>query len=577
MSGQDKPKGGIASFSIGLGQDAPNAEAVSPPPPFRVLIAGDFGLSLQDAALNITGLDIAELLEQYKPAFTASADNLLGSLPSRLEERFQFATQKDLRPTALFQSFKFVRDVEEAGGEADRLATHGRQYDKVAEAMSQDRAPSPSQSLRSEPGSSAGEPETDGSDGLDSLFSMVDASGKKDRPEDGGSLAKAAVEAFVQKTMREERQKAEAPAAPKSATRTSAMLDGQSRAFFEKSRLGIVLKNLHGLKLLLSEISFSLPFELHLLQLDAGLSPQALEDLLGGSDGVLLQELYDVVLFANPVAIAGQDAELVKTVARECMQSDTLGFASLGADFMGVPAEQLVSMEAAHQLLDAPGFEAFRGLCESEAASHLALFWNEARLTSEEASYPALYASGAWIALIQVLAQVGTEVFPRLPVGVPSDFDALEVAEGRVGAKTVAMATRYAAGPGTAPSLAQCGINVLEGVANRTDLVFRRGVTTKPGKEGRGSIDQALLVSRLFSLFQEALGEAVKPDQTAETREVEVMNSLQALSASLDGQVAFQVKRMQVDDQDLINVSASVQGGWAAGQQHSFYLPAESG
>ncbi len=34
---------------------------------------------------------------------------------------------------------------------------------------------------------------------------------------------------------------------------------------------------------------------------------------------------------------------------------------------------------------------------------------------------------------------------------------------------------------------------------------------------------------------------------------------------------------MAVEDQDLIGVTAIVQGGWASGQQHSFYLPASGG
>jgi hypothetical protein len=141
----------------------------------------------------------------------------------------------------------------------------------------------------------------------------------------------------------------------------------------------------------------------------------------------------------------------------------------------------------------------------------------------------------------------------------------------------VATATRFLAGHGLAPSLAQCGINVLEGVANRTDLVFRRGVTVKPGKEGRGSLDQALLVSRLFSLFQEALGGAVTAGQSAEERESAVTRHLDDLSRSLSGQVVFEVKRVAAEDQDLIGVSAVVRAGWAAGQQHAFYLPASGG
>ena len=585
MTGQDENKGGISSFSIGLGDGTPQAVPVSPPPPFRVLIAGDFGLPSNRGLLNITGLDVAEVLEENQPEFDVQSANGLGSHPAELEEHLAFSKVKDLRPATIAGNFKFQREIAAAKVDPDELEAYGQRYDKLlarlragtATTAEQTDTPRPSAGSTASDDASSGSGMGEAVDGLDALFSMVNTPDKADKPSGNSEIAKAAVDAFVRKTLREESQDFVKPPPAKKSSPQSELADAQSRAFFAAPKLHTVMENWHGLKLLLSELSLSLPFELHLMQLDHDLAPDALADLIGGYDGALQAELYDVVLFANRTAVSGQDAECVKVITRECAESDTVGLIALQSDFSGVPGEELADMEAAHQLLEEPGFESFQGLRGTDAASHVSLFWNDARLSSEEPAYPAVFASAAWIALSRVIAQLANEVFPHLPVGVPADFDALEVEESVTMGRNVATAVRFHAGPGAAPSLAQCGINVLEGVANRTSLVFRRGVTLQPGKEGRGSLDQALLVSRLFSLFQEALGGALSPGQTADARVAAVADSLGKLSASLTGQVSFQVKRVQVEDQDLINVTASVLGGWASGQTHSFYLPAEDG
>lgn len=577
MSGQGENKGGIASFSIGLGKDGPQATPVSPPPPFRVLIAGDFGLSAAGSALNITGLDTAEILEPNAPAFTVTADNLLGSHPAALQEKISFSSLKDLRPATILGRFQFVQDLASAQDNRDALAAEGQKYNKALEVLRAGNRPAAATPSEPLPDYDSDIPKPDsGPDGLDSLFSMIDMSGDKSDPSDNSTSnkAKAAVDAFIQNTLREEKATYSKPAASGAPSPLAALQAAQAALFFGQGKLHTVLQNWHSLKLLLSELETGLPLELHLLQLDSDLDRDGLSAVLGGPAGALQAELYDIVLFANPTGVTTAAAEKVKSLAEDCAEADTVGLLNLEAEFAGIPGDQLGGLEAAHQLLDQPGFETFQGLRESDRASHVALFWNEARLTAEGDGYPALFAPGAWIALAQILHQLGAEVFPRLPVGTPVDFDALEVAEAKSMGRAVATATRFLAGHGLAPALAQCGINVLEGVANRTDLVFRRGVTVKPGKEGRGSLDQALLVSRLFSLFQEALGGAVTGGQSGEDREAAVVRSLNDLSTALAGQVVFEARRMEVEDQDLIAVGAVVRSGWAAGQQHSFYLPA---
>ncbi|MHA7776847.1 hypothetical protein [Roseibium sp. M-1] len=581
MSEQDKPKGGIASFSIGLGKDGHGAVPVAPPPPFRVLIAGDFGLAPGRPAFNITGEDVAEILEPNRPSFSVRATNLLGSHPSELEEEISLESLKDLRPATIRSHFRFAQDLAAAGGDAAALQAHGQRYDKAVEALNAaGHGAETSQAIREIPTYDDPKPSAEDSgngDGLDMLFSMINAPGGTKKPSDSGSLAKSAVDAFIQQTLSDVGSSPALAQPAEKDTPAGALGTAQARLFFETGKLKTVLANWQGLKLLLSEIPFDLPLELHLLQLDHDLDAGALGEVLGGYDGALQAELYDVVLFANQTGIGAAGADRLKALARDCEEADTVGLIALDPEFAGIAGEDLAAMDGAHQLLDRPGFETFHGLRESEAASHLALFWNEATLSPGEDGLPALFASGAWIALAEILTQTETETFPRLPVGVPVDFDALEVMETRSTGRAIATAARFLAGPGTAPSLAQCGINVLEGVPNRTDLLFRRGVTAKPGKEGRGSLDQALLVSRLFSLFQEALGGAVTAGQDAEEREAAVRANLESLGVSLSGQVAFDVKRMSADDQDLIGVTAVVRGGWASGQQHSFYLPASGG
>ena len=583
MTGQDEKKGAISSFSIGLGSNAPMATPIAPPPPFRVLVAGDFGLTGQQAAINVTGLDIADILATNSAQFSLRAANNLGSHPSELEEEITFASPKDLRPAIVNRKFRFSRDLEAAGQDTAQIAGHGQRYDLVLKDLQQQGASATVDGTAPEAKSTASQPSGDTSprggaaDGLEALFSMVDVPTEPERSTDSGSIAKAAVDAFVQKTMREERHPAEKAGSSNNTSPASKLADRQSRAFFATPKLQTVLANWHSLKLLLTELPASLPLELHLLQLDHDLSAEDLADRLGGADAALLEELYDAVLFANSLGVSGRDAETVKTIARTCADADTVALLTLDPDFSGLPGEQLASMESPHQVLDAPGYEIFQSLREFQAASHIALFWNDARLSLADAAYPAIYSPSAWIALSRVLAQLEREVFPHLPVGVPADFDGLEVEESLSKGRAVAIATRYLAGPGAAPSLTQCGINVLEGVANRTSLVFCRAVTARTGKEGRGSLDQALLVSRLFSLFQEALGGALSPEQTPQERVAAIAGNLDKLSASLAGQVSFQVQRMEAEDQDLINVSAAVLGGWASGQTHSFYLPAIDG
>lgn len=589
MTRKDDVKGGIASFSIGLGKQGHAAAPISPAPPFRVLIAGDFGLPATGLAFNITGLDVEEILERNAPAFSVSVLNTLGSSPSELEEQVSFTSLKDMRPPNLLRRFRFVRDLETAAGDQDQLAAHGQRYDKVGEAMSDERKSVLEKLLKEEkvPASApASVPAKDkgpgggiiGTDGLDELISMIRSSGEHAAPNESGSAAKAAVDAFIQKTLQEERQSSHAPvAANKEDVPAGTMQDGQVRLFFESAKLHTVLQNWSGLNFLLSEIPFDLPLELYLLQLDHDLDAVDVQEVLGGTSEALQAELYDVALFANETGLSPRDTERLKVFARECADSDTVGFASLTGDFAGVPGEELAGMEAPHQVLDRPGLEGFAGLRDGDAASHLALFWNDARLTAVEAAVPALYAAGGFVALSELLIQLETEVFPRLPVGTPRDYDALELVEGGSMGRSVAMATRFLAGSGAAPALALAGINVLEGVANSTSLVFHQAVTVQRGNEGRGSLDQALLVSRLFSLFQEALGGAVTEGQNADDREAAVAQNLEVLSASLSGKVAFEVTRMAVEDQDLIGVTASVLEGWASGQQHSFYLPASDG
>jgi hypothetical protein len=580
VTGQDKPKGGIAGFSIGLGKESPSASPVVPPPPFRVLIAGDFGLAPGSPAFNVTGKDVAEILEPNRSTFVVTAANLLGSDPAELVEEISFQRLKDIQPTAIHGRFGFARDLAAAGDDAAALRAHGTRYDKVADAhyAAGGAAENP---LTSRGIPSYDEPKSvkDDGNGLDMLASMINAPGDKQQPKptDSGSIAKSAIDAFIQKTLNEVGNTSTPAAPPKQDTAANGLGAAQARLFFETGKLKTVLANWHGLNFLLSEIPFDLPLELHLLQLDHDLDAVALGEVLGGYDGALQAELYDVVLFANQTGITGAGADRLKALADDCAEADTVGLIALDPEFAGIAGEDLATLDTAHQLLERPDFEDFDGLRESEAAAYLALFWNEARLAPEEDGVPALHASGPWIALAEILTQTETEAFPHLPVGVPVDFDALEVTETRSMGRSAATAARFLAGHGTATSLAQCGINVLEGVPNRTELLFRHGVTARPGKEGRGSLDQALLISRLFSLFQETLGGAVVAEQEAEEREEAVRNNLERLSASLSGQVAFDVKRIAAGDQDLIGVTAIVRGGWANGQQHSFYLPASGG
>ncbi|WP_370201125.1 hypothetical protein, partial [Roseibium sp.] len=196
MTGEDDIKGGIASFSIGLGNKGHGAVPIKPAPPFRVLIAGDFGLAATGVAFNITGQDVEEILEQKTPSFSVSAANMLGSHPPELEEKVSFARLKDLHPTKLLRGFRFVRDLEAASGDQEQLAVHDQRYDKIGKSaldeqksllerlLKDDELPTSEQGKRKENDASSS---SKGTEGLDALLSMIRSPEEKAAPGESGS------------------------------------------------------------------------------------------------------------------------------------------------------------------------------------------------------------------------------------------------------------------------------------------------------------------------------------------------------------------------------------------------------
>src|SRR4029453_12852404 len=82
--GDDDKQSGIRSFSCALGPAPPEApRATRPAPPYRLLIAGDFGIAEEGRRLPLSG-DLAELLGEARPVVEVSAQNLLGSFPVTL-------------------------------------------------------------------------------------------------------------------------------------------------------------------------------------------------------------------------------------------------------------------------------------------------------------------------------------------------------------------------------------------------------------------------------------------------------------------------------------------------------------
>ncbi|MTI04857.1 hypothetical protein E1180_04930 [Roseibium denhamense] len=583
MTDQDDDKtSGIKSFSVGLGDGSQRPGARTPPPAFRVLIFGDFAAK-QGTSAEITGKDMAELLEQFSPTLTVEAENLLGSLPAVLSEELSFTRPRDFKPANLVKQFQFTSDIKTAlaAGGAQGLRDAGQRFDKIAGLISRTGAAASTSQAQSSSGDHApntASPQTpmaspaDGGtgedDGLDALFSMVDAPKKSPDSPQTQDLAKQAVEAFLsQTTSGTPSQKAQddGVSAASGTPEAEAALTAQSLLFLKDKRLSLVLENWLSLKTLLNELPRETSIRLFLVQVDTDMPAEEAASLLEGNGSLLATAAFDILLCANRQALQKAGAQDLKRYAALAAEHASCVFAGLFPDFAGLPATDLGLLDTPHTLLEGTGFEHFSSLRQSEPAGSLGLFWNDGVTTAAAEDQPAAYMPSAWIALLALLRGQAADGWPSLPQGERLEIDDLETTERNAKGRVFADSVLAHVTPDAAESLASAGINALQGQANRTSVYFGSARVARSvsddAQDGRANLTHALSLGRLNTLLQVAFSEAPPDAADMSGTVARLQDQLNLLSDGLMDRVRFQVTADTDEDGDnVLDIDATVAG-----------------
>lgn len=594
MTEDDTPPSGIKSFSVGLGDGTQIPRDREPPPPYRVLIVGDFAAQT-GTVHEISGLDIAGVLELLAPSLTVQADNLLGSLPAQLSEEFSFRRPRDLKPDALLSGMGYRATVKTALAHGPRgLADFGQQFDRLAEAAAQgsntspalqygasdgrqtrpqqDTTPTPPSAQAVDPADDTGK---DG-DGLDGLFSMVDAPRPAADSPVTQDLAKHAVEAFLSQTVGRQSQR---PETTQTENQTKAppvedLLARQDALFLQDSRLRQVIANWMSLRMLLAEQPRGTSIRLFLTQLDHGAASSQTAQALGEPDGALARAAFDLVLAANSTGLGNKDAAHLKDLAALAAENATCLFANVQPEFAGLSAEDIGQRDAPHQVLEAPGFEQFASLRRSSSASNLALFWNEGRLFSSPQSARTLGIPAGWFAVLSVLQAQATDAWPGLTIGKRLLVDLLETDERQVRGRTIADSVVNHVTKEAAGSLATAGINALFGQANRAEVYFSAARTLAEATTDHpdARVTGVLSLARLNTLLQIAFSRAQAGCTNAQEAAEELQTRLDDISDGLNGRVTFTVAPEKDGDDDVLDIDAVVAGLGSAGSSFSFRI-----
>ena len=132
MSSENGKLNGAGPADAEPGPDEAGAIA---PPPYRMLVAGDFGLEADGDRRMLGAGGLAALLAEAPPRVTVEAANALGSTPETLGETFEFADPGSLRPEQLIRKLTHLSralKAMQAGPEA--LAEAGRTFSRLARA-----------------------------------------------------------------------------------------------------------------------------------------------------------------------------------------------------------------------------------------------------------------------------------------------------------------------------------------------------------------------------------------------------------------------------------------------------------
>ena len=563
----DKPDSGIKSFGVGFGP-APSASAIQPPPPYRVLIAGDFGIAEDGNVHDLAGSDVADLLDDLRPSIPVSVDNLLGSHPSTVTETFVLSSTKDLRPETLLSRFAHYREAKAAldGGTAGQLDSQGQTFDLLAVAV---RAGTPGQTppQPSPTPSSSG----DSDDDLLKMLSSTSLSGERITPETPTNAAKSAVNAFISESVTPHHDRSTGPAAG-----ALDMLTAQGKACLGDARLAQILENWASLRLFMKETAGEVRPHVHLLQVSDDSDENSVGDRLAGDTGALLHELYDVILLANRQGLGNDRIGVLKRVAAIAHEFDTIALASAEIAPGGHDPSEIAALDNPEPVFEEPGFEAFAGLRAHESARHLALFWNDALLRGETDTAPALMAPAAWVGLILIVQKIVASGWPVLPAGDRRDFDDLDTATITVRGREMAIATRALLAPDGAAGLARIGLAGLCADPDRTSVFFAHTpvFARASGGDRYRPVSNALSLARLNMLLQDVLMEHLDRSRPIESVADAIRNAFADMSRALAGNPTFTVDPTTGEDgRPLLAIAVHMPEGVADGRSFTFQIP----
>jgi hypothetical protein len=556
MAGEDRPLGdkpsGISSFSVGFGTSAAGERRALPPaPPYRLLVAGDFGFAEEGERRSFAG-DLAELIETARPGLEVTVGNRLGSLPASVSATIAIRSLADLRPAALLGQFGHHRDAAEALRRGDgALEAAGQRYDRLA-AMSS--------------GAGAAPPPDDQGDDLSSLLKTS----RRARPED--NTPAGLVASFIAENLTPATGTAAARQAPADA---GGLLQEQALAFLSDRRLGQILENWAGLRLLVDTVGKARAIEITVLQVSAGADAEAAGEHLAGDNGAMHEELYDLLLFANRCAATAAGTDLLKALGEAADAFDIVALVTLEPDFARVPPDRLAGMDAPHHTLSGPGFEAFNALRAQAVARRLGIFWNDVLAQEETPDSPALFIPAAWAAAAIALRSAAGSGWPVLGAG-NGELSGFPVATHLLRGREVAVATRALLSAESAAGLASAGIATLGGRADRDSVTIARAplyASFKTNNPQPPTLDDQMVLARISQLLQSVLpavlGEAGSAEQKAEL--------LQARFADLAGTIPqsprFNVMAADEGGKPLLDIAVMLPEGLVARNRLEFQIP----
>ena len=564
MTDEGTPSG-IKSFSGGFGSlPASSREAIGPAPPYRLLIAGDFGLPREGERHHFEG-DLAELLLRSRPTVEVTAENLLGSFPATVSETIRLAALADLRPTTLLKQFVHCSAAMEAlaRGHIDVGGENGSRFDKLAELLGANRqAPV------------AGTTRAGTTEGDDGLFDLVDTSQSKVGNGDGSAVDLIAD--FIADNV--------APAATGSPSidremrgAAHALIDAQALALLSSPRLVQVLENWHGLRLLLETVGRARELEVTLLQVASDSDAESAYRRLAGDDGAMHDDLLDLLLFANRCSARANGADMLKALAEAAETFEIVALATLTADFAGIPAEELAALDAPHQMLSAAGFEAFNALGAQAVGRRLAIFWNDGLIVEGSARNPELYMPAAWVAAAMVARSVVATGWPGLASSASNELSGFPVVIRTLRGRQVATATRVMATDESAAGLASAGIATLTGRIDRDSIGIAHApcfASSRVNARREASLDDQLVLARLGQLLQatvpEVLGLVASPSEKADM----LADRLARLAEAIPLSPRFTVTTAVDEERNqTIDITAVLPEGLAARRRFDFAVP----